>query len=291
MNRAEAALHPPHAPAAAAVLAKGLLRAHRWLLLRRASQLAVLALFLLGPLAGIWIVKGNLASSLTLDVLPLSDPYAVLQGLAAGHVMAANALIGAGMVAAFYALAGGRVYCAWVCPVNVVTDTASWLRRRLGLRLDISLPRNARLWLLGITFALAAVTGAIAWEWVNPVSMLHRGLIFGFGLAWAVVLAVFLLDLLVSARAWCGHLCPMGAFYSLLGTGALLRVSARVASRCDDCLDCYRACPEPQVIQPALKGAGSPIIRSAACTNCGRCIDVCSQDVFRFAIRFDQRRN
>jgi ferredoxin-type protein NapH len=288
---ADATLHPPHAPAAAAVAVKGWLRAHRWLVLRRLSQFALLALFLAGPFAGIWIVKGNLASSLTLDVLPLSDPYAVLQGLAAGHLMAASALAGAALMAVFYALVGGRVYCSWVCPVNVVTDGASWLRRRLGLRLDISLPRATRYWLLATTLALAAAIGVIAWEWVNPVSMLHRGLIFGFGLAWAVVLAVFLLDLLVSARAWCGHLCPMGAFYSLLGAGALLRVSARGASRCDDCLDCFRACPEPQVIQPALKGPGSPIIRSSACTNCGRCIDVCSQDVFRFAIRFDQRRD
>ncbi len=290
MNHATA-MHSPRAPAAAAVAAKGMLRAHRWLLLRRLSQFAVLALFLLGPLAGIWIVKGNLASSLTLDMLPLSDPYLVLQGLAAGHLMAASALTGAAIMAAFYALAGGRVYCSWVCPVNVVTDTAAWLRRKLGLRSEIALPRATRLWLLGATLALAAVTGSIAWEWVNPVSMLHRGLIFGFGLAWAMVLAVFVLDLLVAARAWCGHLCPMGAFYALLGSGALLRVSARARVRCDDCLDCYRACPEPQVITPALKGQGSPIIRAAACTNCGRCIDVCSTDVFRFAIRFDQRRD
>jgi ferredoxin-type protein NapH len=40
--------------------------AHKWLLLRRISQLSILALFLLGPLAGIWIVKGNLNYSYTL---------------------------------------------------------------------------------------------------------------------------------------------------------------------------------------------------------------------------------
>lgn len=285
------AMPAPRSPAAAAIATKGILRAHKWLLLRRASQLLILAFFLAGPLAGIWIVKGNLSSSLTLDVLPLSDPYAVLQGLAAGHPMAASALLGAALMAAFYALVGGRVYCSWVCPVNVVTDSAAWLRRRLGLRLDVSLPRNTRYWLLAATFALAAALGVIAWEWVNPVSMLHRALIYGFGLAWAVILAVFLVDFAVSARAWCGHLCPMGAFYALLGEKALVRVAARHSSRCDDCLDCFRACPEPQVIQPALKGKATPIIASAACTNCGRCIDVCSKDVFRFALRFDSRRD
>lgn len=281
----------PGSPAAAAIAAKGRLAAHKWLMLRRLSQLGLLALFLIGPLAGVWIVKGNLASSVTLDVLPLSDPFVVVQGLLAGHAMASAALIGAAIMVAFYALVGGRVYCAWVCPVNLVTDAAAWLRRRFSLRSGMSVPRNARWWLLAMTLILALATGAIAWEWVNPVSMLHRGLIFGFGLAWAVVLGVFLLDLLVASRAWCGHLCPMGAFYGLLGSGALVRVSARAASRCDDCLDCYRVCPEPQVITPALKGSLSPVIRSAACTNCGRCIDVCSKDVFRFAVRFDQRRD
>ena len=250
-----------------------------------------MGLFLAGPLAGAWIVKGNLASSLTLDVLPLSDPFLVLQGLATGHPTHATALIGAAVAAAFYALVGGRVYCAWVCPVNLVTDAAAWLRRALGLRSEVSLPRNARYWLLAATFVLAAWLGVIAWEWVNPVSMLHRALLFGFGLAWAVVLAVFLLDLLVSPRGWCGHLCPVGAFYAALGSGALIRPSARHSSRCDDCADCYRVCPEPQVIAPALKGAASPVVRSAACTNCGRCIDVCSKDVFRFSLRFDQRRD
>ena len=48
--------------------------------------------------------------------------------------------------------------------------------------------------------------------------------------------------------------------------------------------------PEPQVISPALKGAEKnigPIIKDGACTNCGRCIDVCAQDVFPFGLRFD----
>jgi ferredoxin-type protein NapH len=51
-------------------------------------------------------------------------------------------------------------------------------------------------------------------------------------------------------------------------------------------------CPEPLVIKPALKGADhgiGPVILSPNCTNCGRCIDVCSKDVFVFATRFSNR--
>ena len=88
----------PDTIGAEALRVKGRWRSHRWLWLRRASQLSVFALFLLGPLADVWIVKGNLASSLTLDTLPLTDPYVLLQSLAAGHWPASAALIGLGFL-------------------------------------------------------------------------------------------------------------------------------------------------------------------------------------------------
>jgi len=279
-------------PGADAIASKGWVGAHKWLLLRRLSQLSVLLLFLAGPWFGLWIVKGNLSASLTLDVLPLTDPYVLLQTLFAGHLPGMTAITGVLIVLAFYLLVGGRVYCAWVCPVNPVTDLAHWLRERLGIKGGTQLSRQTRYWILGTTLLLATLTGTVAWETVNPVSMLHRGLIFGMGFAWAIILAVFLLDLFVSRRAWCGHLCPMGAFYSLLGHVTPLRVSASAREQCNDCMDCYAVCPEPQVIPPALKGADKgigPLIRSANCTNCGRCIDVCSEQVFEFTLRFKDK--
>jgi ferredoxin-type protein NapH len=120
--------------------------------------------------------------------------------------------------------------------------------------------------------------------------MLHRGLIFGFGLAWGIVGGIILYDLLIASRGWCGHLCPMGAFYGLLGRTALIRVSADRRRACDDCMDCFAVCPEPQVIRPALKAAGQdhPVILDPDCTNCGRCVDVCSKNVFRVTTRFDR---
>ncbi|MCC7458458.1 MAG: quinol dehydrogenase ferredoxin subunit NapH [Nitrospira sp.] len=277
-------------PTAAAIQDKGWLAAHRWLLLRRASQLGILALFLLGPLAGVWIVKGNLSSSLTLDVLPLTDPYLLLQSLAAGYLPGTTALVGALIVAVFYLLVGGRVYCSWVCPVNVLTDTAAWLRRRLRLRGGRTPPKSLRLWMLAATLIAAAATGTIAWELINPVSMLHRGILFGFGIAWTILAAVFLYDLLVAPHGWCGHLCPVGAFYGLVGRISPLRVSAKRREACNDCTDCYRICPEAHVLAPALKGEGDPVIGSGDCTNCGRCIDVCSKDVFAYTFEFPTRR-
>ncbi len=274
---------------AEAVAAKGWFGAHKWLISRRIVQAAILALFLAGPLAGVWIVKGNLAYSYTLGVLPLTDPYVALQSLLTGHLPETLGAIGVAIVLAFYFLVGGRVYCAWVCPVNVVTDTAGWLRRRLGIKGSVHLARETRYWMLAMTLVGSAITGTVLWEFINPVSMLHRGLIFGMGFAWAIVLAVFLFDLFVMSRGWCGRLCPVGAFYSLIGEWSPLRVSAPARAACNDCMDCFEVCPEPQVIRPALKGDASPVILASACTNCGRCIDVCSKDVFRFSPRSSGR--
>ncbi|MBS1159436.1 MAG: quinol dehydrogenase rane protein [Proteobacteria bacterium] len=278
-------------PHAAAGPLKGGFAARRWLILRRLCQLSVLALFLSGPWFGLWIAKGNLASSLTLGVLPLTDPFVFLQSLAAGFMPAASALIGAAIVVVFYAIVGGRLYCAWVCPVNAVTDAAAWLRRRLGLKSGRAPDPGTRYWVLGGALLAAALTSSLVWEAVNPVTILQRSLIFGLGGGLSIVLAIFAYDLLVAGRGWCGHLCPMGAFYGLLGQHALLRVSAVRRSACDDCLDCFTVCPEPQVIRPALKKAGqdSPLILDRDCTNCGRCIDVCGRNVFHFTHRFDQR--
>jgi len=278
-------------PGKSATETQGWFKAHKWLVLRRASQLGILGLFLLGPLAGIWIVQGNLSASMVLDVLPLTDPMLLLQAIASGTWPVLSGLAGAMIVLTFYALIGGRVFCSWVCPVNLVTDLAVWMRRRFNLRTTSRLSRSLRYWILGVVLALPAVMGVMAWEYVNPVSMAHRGLIFGMGWAWAVLAAVFLFDLLVARQGWCGHLCPVGAFYGLIGVRAQVRVVAAERERCDDCMDCFNICPEPQVIKPALKGAKDgigPVILDINCTNCGRCIDVCSKDVFRFGARSSQ---
>jgi ferredoxin-type protein NapH len=283
-----------------AIKVKGWFRAYKWLLMRRLSQLSILMLFLAGPWFGVWMVKGNMVSSLTVDVLPLTDPFVLLQSFLAGHVMQSTAIIGALIVLAFYALVGGRVYCSWVCPVNIITDMAEWLRRKLGLGVAKKVSNRIRYWLLGLSLVLAMLTGMLAWELINPVSIINRGLVFGMGFAWLMVLAIFIFDAFISSRAWCGHLCPVGAFYSLLGHGSLLRVNASLRNECDDCMECYAVCPEPKVIIPVLKGRNAQkhigkdagtIIMSSNCTNCGRCIDICGKEVFSFDHRFNNYLN
>ncbi len=280
---------------------KGWIRSHKWLVMRRISQLSIIALFLIGSVTTLdaldeWgepvrIIKGNLVSSLVLDTVPLTDPFVYLQTLFAGHAFETTALIGALIVVFFYMVVGGRAYCSWVCPMNIVTDASAWLRRKLGLKKKCELSPHIRFWILGMVMVMALVSGTLLWELVNPVTLLQRSIFYGFGVGWVAVVGIFLYDLLWSRNGWCGHICPMGAFYSLLGRFSLIRVRAADRDACNDCMDCFSVCPEPQVLRIPLKGddSTSNIVNYSQCTNCGRCVDICGPDVFRFGGRFGDK--
>jgi len=260
----------------------------RYIILRRVVQVGVLLLFMGTAhwgwsLAGRPLLVGNLSSSELLGVIPMADPFAVVQMLATQHALESRVLVGAGIVLVLYAVLGGRVWCSWMCPMNMVTDLASWLRSRLGIRDMFRLSRNIRYSVLALALLLSALSGVAAFEWVSPISMLHRELIFGLGLGWTAVLGVFLFDFLVLKHGWCGHLCPLGAFYALVGRVAPLRVRFDTPT-CTHCGECSRVCPEPQVLN--LKQAGKAgMIASGECTNCGRCITVCPENTLHFDIR------
>ena len=128
------------------------------------------------------------------------------------------------------------------------------------------------------------------WEWINPVAALGRVFVFGLGATLWLVAIVFFFDLFVVEHGWCGHLCPIGATYALIGHKALIKVNVVDRNRCDRCMDCYNVCPEPQVLRLPLHGKpeDSQIVLSQDCISCGRCIDVCPEKVFAFGSRFEK---
>ena len=75
---------------------------YRYLILRRFVQIGILVLFFGANAWGWKILEGNLSSSLLLGTVPMSDPYAVLQMVIAGAVVASDLLIGVAVVTLFY---------------------------------------------------------------------------------------------------------------------------------------------------------------------------------------------
>ncbi|MCW9715532.1 quinol dehydrogenase ferredoxin subunit NapH [Avibacterium sp. 21-594] len=267
----------------------GLWRANRFLFWRRLTQLSILAMFLSGPWLGVWILRGNYSGSLFLDLIPMSDPLITAESLVTGYLPNFTTLLGAGIVIALYALLGSKVFCGWVCPLNLVTDCAAWLRRKLGIRQNAKIPRGLRYGILLMILIGSALSGIMLWEWINPVSAFGRALIYGFGATTWLILAIFLFDLLIAEHGWCGHLCPIGATYGLIGAKSIARIKVIDRARCDNCMDCYNICPEPQVLRSPLHGKKdeSLLVLSKDCISCGRCIDVCAENVFTFTTRFN----
>ncbi|EGS6499945.1 quinol dehydrogenase ferredoxin subunit NapH [Vibrio parahaemolyticus] len=259
-------------------------RAHRFLVLRRLCQLTIIALFMAGPTLG--VLTGNLSSSMLLDTVPLSDPLIVLQALATGHIPEFNALLGVVVVVVFYAILAPRAFCAWVCPLNIVTDLAAWLRRKFNIKASYRWSPAIRYWLIPVLMLGSALSGAILWTWLDPVAALHRGLVFGMGAGWVLIALVFVLDLLLVEHGWCGHLCPLGAIYGVIGRKSLLRVTAVRREDCTKCMDCFYVCPEPEVLRQPLK-EGDRRVMDQNCISCGRCLDVCPEHVFEFKNRLN----
>ncbi|GAA5103934.1 quinol dehydrogenase ferredoxin subunit NapH [Wohlfahrtiimonas larvae] len=311
-----------------AVEKKGWWQSHRFLMLRRLCQIMIIVLFAI-PINGVnhslatdpteaspvltaiaqenlqnesdvrndqtWIIKGTLANSEILSTIPMGDPFIFVQSLAAGNLYTLTGILGVIIVVALYMVVGGRTYCSWVCPINIVTDAAAWVRRQLKINNQLSVSKRARFYILGIAIITSMLFQVIAWELINPITGIFRVLVFGglaiTNIAISLTLVIFITDIIGAANLWCGHLCPVGAFYSLLGKKTKVYVSAPKISACDDCMDCYKVCPEAHVLRPLIqnkenyiKQSITPSVGMSDCTRCGRCIDVCPERVFSYDI-------
>lgn len=258
---------------------------YRYLILRRVVQVGILLLFVGGNIYGWSFLQGNLSTSLLLKTIPLSDPYALLQMFSAGAIVGVDVLVGAFIVVLFYATIGGRSFCSWVCPINIVADFASFVRRVLQwdkIERRVWMKRALRYWILGLSLAVSAIAGVAAFEMVSPIGMLNRGLIFGMGMGMAAVTCIFLFDLFVIKNGWCGYVCPLGGAYSLIGAFSFIRIK-HDREKCTECMECKLICPEKQVLHIVAKRSG--FISSGECTNCGRCVEVCEDDALDFSFK------
>lgn len=311
-----------------AVEKKGWWQSHRFLILRRLCQITIIILFAM-PIGNVnsiaisnqneaspdlttlalehlkneadvrqdkvWVMKGTLANSEILSSIPMGDPFVFVQSLVAGNLYTVTGILGVILVTILYMVLGGRTYCSFVCPINIVTDASAWIRRQLKITNQVSVSKRARFYILGITILISMIFQVIAWELINPITGIFRALIFGgftlTNIAVSLTLMIFIADIIGAAHLWCGHLCPVGAFYSLLGKKSRLYISAPKISACDDCMDCYKVCPESHVLKPLIQNkkiyiaqSVTPSVGLSDCTRCGRCIDVCPERVFSYDI-------
>lgn len=257
----------------------------KYRIFRRIVQIGILLLFFGSSYFGWNILNGNYSAALVLNSFHLADPYAVLQIFAAGVIVSEKAIIGALIIFGIYAIIFGRGFCTWVCPLNLISDLAFWIKRNLKIKDAIDsqiLHRKTRNWILGLSLIISALSGMAAFELISPISILHREIIFGVGFGLTVIVGILLFDVFILQHGWCGYLCPLGAFYSLVSRYRLIKIKHKV-SKCTNCLKCFDICPEGQVLKDIGKKSGR--IHFGACNNCGRCIEVCDDLALKFSIK------
>jgi ferredoxin-type protein NapH len=263
------------APGDARALREGRTGYGRW---RRATQLAVAAVFVALPLAnasGHAALLGSLAS-LRLGFVDLVEPAAALTTLlAGGRAASLGAILLGAAPLALLALALGPVLCGWLCPFGLLSEGVDRLRRRPrwdpAAHVRLRVPRAV---VLAAVFALSALCalplGALLQGpravTVAVLEGLYLGAVSPF--AASVLGTLLALDLLLPRRLFCRALCPAGSVANLLRTPFTLRV-AHAAGRCRCTGDaaCLTRCPWGVDPRRAARFDG--------CASCLACVDAC----------------
>lgn len=269
------------------------LKRHGWTIARRVVQIAVLVLFCLPMLVAGWSLFGQFIggdleaatpaeglffgtlSSSTIAGVTLLDPFAALQIAAASKSFDLSWLLAALPVLVVYGLIRGRAFCGWVCPVNLISEGVDWVARKLKIkRIDAPIPRHAKIWIALGVLVLSAVTSVAAFEVINPISAINKGLVLGSSVGLWVLLAIVLVELLWARRVWCRSICPLGGFYELVGKVGLVNVRME-HDKCTQCGLCQRKClADPAILDDVIAGEDC-VVRAGDCMACGACVDAC----------------
>lgn len=256
----------------------------RWGPWRRATQLAVAALYLALPFAnaaGLRQVLGSLASTRAGPVELLEPAAAATALLAAGPGAPFARVLAGAAPPALLALLLGPVFCAWVCPFGLASEALDRLRGRRRWRPAaherVRRTRSVALAAVAAGSALLAIPlGAILQGpraiTVPALEGFYLGAVSPF--AAALLAALLALDAVLPRRLFCRALCPAGAVANLLRTPRTLRVGhdpARCA--CGGAPACHAACPWG--VDPRFAG------RFDGCTSCLACVDACPSAALR----------
>ena len=263
-------------------------------MVRRVVQVAMLLLFLIPVLVAGWALLGGTVggdnmiatpassfpfygtlSSSELFGIELLDPFAALQALVAAKAFTLDMLIGLLPPLIVYALIRGRVFCGWVCPVNLVLEIIDWLRKKLHIKVEERvLPRHVKVYVAAGVLVLSAILSFPVFEALSPISFINKGIVLGSMVGGVTLLAIVLVELFWGHRVWCRSLCPLGGFYEVVGKVGLVNVKINHEA-CIGCNKCKGACLcDPEILDAPVSGEDT-IVRAGDCMLCGKCIEAC----------------
>jgi len=257
---------------------------------------------LLSPLFGATFFIGTFSSAALFGQIHLSDPFAGLQIVLSNPASIFTSFaISIGIVLVVYAIIG-RMFCSWVCPLGLLLEITDKLfsiisdkfprkdKEGFSLKPEIRRPyekavqRNTKYVLLVIILVVGLLASMPVFELFSPMAIFMRMMIFGIGLELMLIAVVVISNWVYGSANWCSNICPLGAFYSILGSKRLLRIKLQ-ESECVQCGKCYeQACKYGSWILKAAVLERDTNKISNECTNCGDCIAVCKHNALGFSI-------
>ena len=259
-----------------------------WRKWRWPTIIVVNLLFVVSYHYDVQLVEGALTASRVIG-FHFADLNSALQVTLAFKEVLINLAIGTATVAVLWWLVGGRSFCAWTCPYHLLSEWVEMLHVRLagkGWAKDYPLHRGVRTVLYVVFAVLALITGYTVFEWISPVGITSRALIYGTmaGMAWVGLLLV--IELFFIRRFWCRYMCPIGMTYAFIGSVSPTTVHYDL-SKCLHEGECRKVCLVPHVLEITKKGRATKaqIDIGADCTRCAMCIEACPTGALSFRIK------
>lgn len=188
----------------------------------------------------------------------------------------------------------GRIYCSVICPLGIMQDVFAWIGRskvwkKLGLKklgpnhYRYSHDKKAvRLTILGVFTIACCMPISAAWAHLIAPYSAYARMVQGFWGNNSELLIIAIITLvvigiwsLVSGRAWCNTICPVGTILGLVGKHAVYRPVID-NTKCNGCHKCERNC-KAQCIDAATHS-----VDMSRCVDCLDCIDNCAQKAIAF---------
>ncbi len=217
----------------------------------------------------------------------------------------------------------GRGLCGWACPIGFLQDLFSHAKAAVGIppkEPPTGVHRNlialkfAILVLLvllsisiGASYLASGVAGTTfrgeqpgmvqtspACSYCITPSIRAVYDIFAFNrwspndpifLLQASVVGIFFAFAMVTPRAWCRYLCPVGALSSLFNGFSMLHLSKEQDKCTRNCYVCYDVCPTR--CNKVRDEATEERVSDTSCIFCMKCVDACPEDCLH--IKFGSR--
>lgn len=261
---------------------------HKWRNLRWVSIIIINALFIISYSWDVQLVEGALTASRFLG-FHMADPNAALQVMLAFKEVMLNLVIGTVTVVLIWWVVGGRAFCSWACPYHLLAEWAEAVHLFLAKRgwvKDHLFHRGMRVVLWLIFMSLAVLTGYTVFEYINPVGIVSRALVYGPTIALLWVAFLLSVEVFFSRRFWCRYVCPIGLTYGITGAIAPVQIKYDL-EKCVHEGECRAVCLVPHVLEITKMGYASDTTEYIGpdCTRCGLCVDACPQEALTFTVR------